>query len=407
MTIPSPDQGANALNAFEPWQLGPLVLRNRIIKAATNEGMARGGLVTDTLIDFHRRIAAGGAALSTLAYCAVSADGRTFDDQLWLRPQALDGLRRLTDAVHAEGGAVCAQITHGGAFNFLNELQEGRYPAAPSGGFNPPGAMVGRWFRRGMDAGDLERVARQFADAACLARDAGFDAVEIHMGHGYLLSQFLSPLYNKRRDVWGGDAAARARFPREVLARVLDAVGQDMAVLCKISMVEGHRRGASLEDKIIAAQVLEEAGAHMLVLSAGMNVEAPWTIFGNRLPVGAMTAAARGWMRGAAAVMALMQPRRAFEPLYLLPHARRVRASVSMPLAYLGGVTAGAHVATAMAEGFQAVAMGRALVHDAALVQAMAADPAARSGCIACNLCVKQMYSEAGTHCVHPSAAPL
>ncbi len=389
-----------SLSAFQPLQLGPIQLRNRFIKPATNEGMAPAGAVSDSLIEFHRRMAAGGVGMTTLAYCAVSADGRTFADQIQLNRETLAGLRKLTDAVHAQGAAACAQITHGGAFTFLPELLEHARPVSADGGLNPPGIMAGRWFKRGASESDLNHLCDQFVRGAELAREAGFDAVEIHLGHGYLLSQFLSPAYNHRRDAYGGDAAARMRFPRRVTERVLAAVGQDLAVLCKLSVVEGHRRGSRIEDVITFCQELESAGAHMAVLSAGMNVEAPWTIFGSPLPTRAMTAAARGIFKYLSAGMALRQPRKPFEPLYLLPYSQQIRQAVAMPLCYLGGVTAPAHVQRLCAAGFEAMALGRALIHQPDLITRWQHGDAAPSGCTACNLCVAEMYSPRGTHCL-------
>lgn len=270
-------------SAFDPIRIGPLSLRNRFIKSATNEGMARGGVPSRALVEHHRAIAAGGVGMTTVAYCAISADGRTFVDQVLLQPELLPHLRALTDAVHREGAAACAQVTHGGAFTFLPELSTPR-PMSASGGFNAVGAISGRYLRSAMTPDDMERVIQQFVAGARLAREAGFDAVEIHMGHGYLLSQFLSPAYNRRRDEYGGDASARARFPAQVLRRVLDAVGDDIAVTCKIGVTEGFKRGGTAEDAATIAQVLEREGAHLLVLSGGMNVEAPWAIFGSAMP---------------------------------------------------------------------------------------------------------------------------
>lgn len=387
-------------SAFEPCSIGPLKLRNRFIKSATNEGMAPAGRISDSLIEFHRRIAAGGVGMTTLAYCAISEDARTFVDQPRLDSQTLNGLRRLTDAVHNEGAAACAQITHGGAFNFLPELQEHPRPVSADGGFNPPGIMAGRWFKRAATGADIDRLCEEFAQAARSAREAGFDAVEIHLGHGYLLSQFLSPAYNHRQDEYGGDARRRARFPALVLERVLNAVGKDMAVLCKLSIVEGHARGNSITEVIEICRVLEQSGAHMLVLSAGMNVEAPWTIFGSPLPMRSMTAAARGVFKYLSALMALRQPRKPFEPLYLMPYSAQIREAVSLPLCYLGGVTAPSHVTRVCDQGFEAIAMGRALIHQPDLIRQWSDGVEQASGCTACNLCVAEMYSARGTHCV-------
>lgn len=385
--------------AFTPLQIGPLRLRNRFIKSATNEGMAKGGVPSKMLVEHHRRMAAGGAALTTVAYCAISADGRTFEDQVTLDEASIPHLRVLTDAVHAEGGAASAQITHGGAFTFVPKLST-RYPLSSSGGFNPPGVISGRMFKTAMTHADLERIVSEFVTAARRARAAGFDAVEIHMGHGYLLSQFISPIYNKRRDEFGGKtAAARARFPELVLRSVLDAVGKDLAVICKICVTEGVKGGATAEDAVEVARVLEAAGAHLIVLSGGMNVESPWTIFGSNMPKEATDVMENKIIRFATRMMKLWEPKVKFRELYFLEHSRKVRAAVKMPLAYLGGAKSLAGVEQAMNDGFEAVVMGRALIHDPQLVNKFQNGTATVSGCTACNICVAMMYTPAGTSC--------
>lgn len=387
-------------DAFAPWQLGPLTLRNRFIKSATNEGMAKGGVPSKALVEHHRSMAAGGAALTTVAYCAVTADGRTFEDQVLMDGASQPHLRVLTEAVHREGGAASAQLTHGGAFTFLPQLAT-KYPLSASGGFNPPGLMVGRWRKTEMNRTDMDAVAEAFVAAARRARSAGFDAVELHMGHGYLLSQFLAPAYNRRRDDYGGDAARRARFPVEVLSRVLEAVGRDLAVVCKLSVTEGHKRGASIEDVQETARRLEAAGAHLLVLSGGMNVEAPWAIFGSNMPASAVTDSIDNpLMRVAVRLSRLWEPKVAFRELYLHEHSRQIREAVQMPLAYLGGAKSLAGVRQVMADGFDAVVMGRALIHAPDLVNQFRDGRTTVSGCTACNQCVTSMYTAAGTHCV-------
>ncbi len=384
---------------FRPIRIGPLNLRNRFIKSATNEGMARGGVPSKALVAHHRAMAAGGAAMTTVAYCAVSPDGRTFVDQVTLDEASLPHLRVLTDAVHREGAAACAQLTHGGAFNFLPSLSTG-YPLSASGGFNAAGVISGRLFKTAMTPADLNRVAAEFVAAAKRAEACGFDAVELHMGHGYLLSQFLSPKYNHRRDGYGGDATLRARFPAQVLARVLDAVGNRLAVTCKIGVTEGFKGGATASDAVDVARVLERGGAHLLVLSGGMNVESPWTIFGSNMPAAAVEVMQNPVVKFATRLMRLWEPRVTFRPLYFLEHSRQVRKAVAMPLAYLGGATSLAGVEQLMQEGFDCVTMGRALLHDPQLVNRFADGSVLESGCTACNQCVPLMYSEGGTACV-------
>lgn len=386
-------------SAFAPLQIGPLKLRNRFIKSATNEGMAKGGVPSKALVEHHRRMAAGGAAMTTVAYCAISPDGRTFVDQVTLDEPSLPHLRALTDAVHREGGAACAQITHGGCFTFVP--QSAGKPISASGGFNPPGSISGQFLKRAMTEADLDRVAEEFVQAALRAERAGFDAVEIHMGHGYLLSQFISPSYNKRKDRWGGRTAAeRVRYPALVLRRVLDAVGTRMAVTCKLCVTEGFQGGAGAAEAVQVARALEREGAHLLVLSGGMNVEAPWAIFGSNMPREATDVIDNQLVRMATRLMKLWEPKVQFHELYLREHSLQVRAAVTMPVAYLGGAKSLAGVQQVMADGFEAVVMGRALIHDPDLVAKFEDGRATVSGCTACNHCVVSMYTPGGTQCV-------
>jgi 2,4-dienoyl-CoA reductase (NADPH2) len=252
-----------------------------------------------------------------------------------------------------------------------------------------------------MSAADIGRIAGEFATAAVIAREAGFDAVEIHMGHGYLLSQFLSPKYNRRRDRYGGDVPRRTLFPALVLRKVLDAVGRDVAVTCKLCSTEGFKGGATAEDAARVAQILEAEGAHLLVLSGGMNIESPWVMFGSPLPAEAVAPPNSLLMRLAARFLKASGPKSVeFREMYLLEHSRKVRAAVRMPLAYLGGAKSLAGVHEAMEEGFDCVAMGRALIHDPDLVNKYRAGAAMKSGCTACNRCIVMMYSPGGTSCV-------
>src|SRR3954464_5205508 len=221
--------------------LGPLPLRNRIIKSATFEGASPRGEVTDRLVEFHRQGGAGGVGVSPVAYCAVSPGGRVHRHCLVLDDDTALALRRVTDAVHAEGAAACAQIGHAGLVadarsNRRKSLAPSRRFSAPAKGIVPPGPPA-----------DLDRVRDDFARAAHNAVEAGFDAVEVHLGHGYLLSSFLSPKLNKRHDAYGGDLTARARFPREVLRDVRAAVGSDRAVTVKLNMTDGVPGGFWVE----------------------------------------------------------------------------------------------------------------------------------------------------------------
>jgi 2,4-dienoyl-CoA reductase (NADPH2) len=386
-------------SAFSAIAIGPLTLKNRFIKAATNEGMSAGGVPSKQLVKLHSALVAGGTALTTVAYCAVSSDGRTLPNQLILAPSSVPHFKALTDAVHQSGGLASAQITHGGCFTFIRERSTKR-PLSASGGFNKIGLMSGMFLKQAMNEADMQQVVRDFAQGARLARQAGFDAVEIHMGHGYLLSQFISPMYNKRRDQYGGSLENRLRFPRRVLRAVLDAVGTEMAVICKYSITEGVRAGNSAEDGAQIARMLEEEGAHLLVLSAGMNAESITTMFGSSFPKENRVQQKNKIIALAMAIQRRKEPTVEFRELYLLEHARKVRAAVTMPLAYLGGAKSLASIEKIMAEGFDLVAMGRVLLAENDYVNKLASGASRDSICTACNRCVAMMYTPGGTSCV-------
>ena len=388
-----------AASPFSPVSIGPLTLKNRFIKAATNEGMSAGGVPSKQLALLHGNLAGGGVALTTVAYCAVSRDGRTLPNQLILEPASLPHFKALTEAVHARGGLVSAQITHGGCFTFIRERSTKR-PLSASGGFNKIGMMSGMFLKQAMSESDMQQVVADFAQGARLARDAGFDAVEIHMGHGYLLSQFISPLYNKRRDQYGGSLENRLRFPRRVLRAVLEAVGQELAVICKYSITEGVRAGNSAEDGARIAQMLEAEGAHLLVLSAGMNAESITTMFGSSFPKENRVQQKNPVIALAMAIQRMTDPVVEFRELYLLEHARKVRAAVKMPLAYLGGAQSLNGIEQLMSEGFDLVAMGRALIAEPGYVNKLANGEGRSNLCTACNRCVAMMYTPGGTSCV-------
>lgn len=388
-----------AASPFSPVTIGPLTLKNRFLKAATNEGMSAGGVPSRQLALLHGDLAGGGVALTTVAYCAVSRDGRTLPNQLILEPASLPHFKALTDAVHARGGMASAQITHGGCFTFIRERSTQR-PLSSSGGFNKVGMMSGMFLKQAMNESDMQQVVKDFAQGARLARKAGFDAVEIHMGHGYLLSQFISPLYNKRRDQYGGSLENRLRFPRRVLRAVLDAVGQEMAVICKYSVTEGTRAGNSADDGARIARMLEEEGAHLLVLSAGMNAESITTMFGSSFPKENRVQQKNPVIALAMAIQRMTDPVVEFHELYLLEHARKVRAAVKMPLAYLGGAKSLSSIEQVMSEGFDMVAMGRALIAEPGYVNKLANGEGRNNRCTACNRCVAMMYTPGGTSCV-------
>ena len=386
--------------AFTPLTIGPLTLRNRFIKAATNEGMCKGGVISKGLAKFHERMAEGGAAMTTVAYCATSKDGQTFVDQAHLSPDTVADFKALTDAVHKHGAAAQAQITHAGSFTFLPKDFSSIKPISANGGFNKFGVMTGRYMKKKMDRGDMDAIADEFVQAAIHAKDAGFDAVEIHMGHGYLLAQFITPFYNTRKDAYGGSIQNRMKFPTEVLSKVLDAVGKDLAVTVKYSQTDGKDGGNTITEGIEIAKILQSTGAHMAQLSNGLNVESIDTMFGNPLPKSSVKPKNLIVRAGMMLQPKSKEPDKEFKQLYSMPPAEKIRAAVNMPLCYLGGTQTLDNVTKVMGNGFDAIGLGRALIFDPNLINALQSGSIRNSGCTACNQCVTLMYTPGGTACV-------
>jgi len=380
--------------AFTPFALGPLRLRNRIVKPATFEGMCPDGLVSDALVAHHREVAAGGAALTTVAYASVSPDGRSYATQIVTRPEAGPGLRRLADAVHREGAAVSLQVGHCGYFASPRVI--GGRPMGASRLFNTYGLA----FARPMDEADLARVVADFAGAARLARDSGLDAAEIHFGHGYLVSQFLSPFTNRRRDRWGGSLPNRARLAVEILRAARAAVGPDFPLLLKVNLRDGFPGGLELDESIEVARLLEAEGATALVLSCGFVSRTPLLMLRGEVPVARMAANQEAWHAriGLTLFGRLLVQAWPYEEAFLLEEARRMRAAVRLPLVLLGGLKSMPAIDRALEAGFDLVGMGRALLHDPALPRRLERGETTTSGCVPCNECIAEM-DRGGVRC--------
>jgi len=335
----------------------------------------------------------GGAGMTTVAYLAVAPEGRTTRRQIHWRPEALPGLRRLTAAVHATGAKVSAQIGHAGPV--ANSRSTGLPSLAPSARFNP----LAMRFDRAATRDDVRRVVDAHGRAAGFARDVGFDAVEVHLGHTYLAGSFLSPRINRRRDGYGGSLANRADFPRRILGTVKEAVGDDVAVIAKLNMADGVRGGFDLSESIPFALMLQADG-HLdaVELTGGSSLLNPMYLFRGDIPLSAMADAQPPLVRlGMKAFGRALFRRYPYEPLYFRDLALHFRRELSMPLILLGGVTDLDGMRTAMTDGFEYVAMARALLRQPDLVHRIERDHGARSLCTHCNLCVASIYT--GTHC--------
>lgn len=388
--------------AFKTKKLGSsqLYIKSLFIRSAAYEGMQKHGLPTEALSKHHVDMVKGGVGLTTVSYGAVSPEARTFHEQMYINPQSLKKLGQLAGQVHEAGGKVSMQLTHCGYFT-KNKLV--KRPYAPSRVLNAYGFLSGIIFSREMTRSDMDKVANDFANAALGLKQVGFDAVEIHLGHGYLLSQFLSPSTNKRKDEYGGSIENRSRFPLELVKLVMDKTGPGFPVLVKLNLNDGLKRGFSVQDCKFVAQKLEDLGCTAIILSGGFTSKTPFYLMRGKVPLLGM--ARNGENFAEKLTMAIFGPlivkKYAFEENFFLKQALEIRSAVKMPLVYLGGISSRAGIQEVLDAGFDFIAIARALIHDPNFLLKLRDGSIDRTACDRCNKCVVEMDRD-GVKCVLP-----
>ena len=387
------DKDLKESKLFTPYKLGPVTLRNRTIRSAAFESMGKDFGPTQKLKDYHVSVARGGIGMTTLAYASINRSGVSFNSQLWLRPEIVPALRDITDAIHAEGAAAGIQIGHCG--NMTHWSTAGCFPVSASNGFN----LYSPTFHRHLRRDEIVEMARDFGRAVETAHEAGFDSVEVHAGHGYLISQFLSPYTNHRRDEFGGSLANRMRFMDMCLEEVMQAAARcRMAVLVKHNMEDGFRGGIEIPESIEIAKRIESFGVDGIVLSSGFVSRAPMAVMRGRIPTKTMGYYMPWKMWPQKIVVSLfgqwMIKQYDFEECFFLENAKRFRRELKCPLAHVGGLVSRRGVERVLDEGFELVQMARALVNDPAFVNRMReGDINTRSGCDHKDYCIARMYS--------------
>ena len=373
---------------FTSSHIGPLRLRNRFIRSAAFEGMCPDGLPSPSLVEHHRSMAAGGVGLTTVAYASVSEGGRSFAHQLWMREHALPGLRQLTDAVHQHGAAASIQLGHCG--NMADQNVTGQRPLAPSAVFN----LFGLARPKAMSEEDIELLLQDFERSAALALKAGFDAVEIHAGHGYLISQFLSPHTNRRTDRWGGPLEGRARLIKQLIPRVKEATAGRLAVIVKMNLCDGFAGGMELDEAVALAPMLEQQGADALVLSGGFVSKCPMYIMRGEVPLKEMVASQELMTHkiGLALFGRFVVKAYPFEEAYFLQDALQIRQAVDLPLVLVGGMISLERMEQVLEQGFEFVALARALIREPDFVARLQRGEIRESLCKPCNKCMATMY---------------
>lgn len=378
---------------FTPCKIGPVELRNRTIRSAAFENMCQGNRPTQALFDYHTAVARGGIGMTTVAYAAVNRSGLSFDGQLWMREEIVPELRKLTDAIHKEGAKASIQLGHCG--NMTHKSTCGSIPVGASSGFNLYSPTIVRKMRED----EILQLVKDFGKAVCLAREAGFDCVEIHAGHGYLISQFLSPYTNHRHDKWGGSLDNRMRLMRMVIEEVMDKAGDDIAVIVKTNMYDGFKRGMQVDDCITVAKELERLGVHALVLTAGFVSRAPMTVMAGAMPLKTlayyMDMRRFWWLKiGVLLFGRLMMPTVPYKEAYFLDTAKIFRKNLSLPLIYVGGMISKDKMDEVLDNGFVAFQMARSLINDTDFVNKLMSGEVQKSGCGHSNYCIGRMYSK-------------
>lgn len=386
---------------FTEYQLGPITLRNRFIRSAAFENMCTSNTPSQMLEDYHVSVARGGVGMTTVAYCAVDLSGVSFDGQLYVREEALPGLKKLTDAVHAQGAKVSIQLGHCGNMTHIATCH--CLPVSASTGFN----LYSPTIHRRLKVDEIHRLVKKFGEAVDFCREAGFDCVEIHAGHAYLISQFLAPRTNHRHDQYGGSFENRCRFLNEILDEVMLHAKDDMAVVVKTNMWDDCWRGVTFEEGIQIAKEIAKHHVHGIILSGGTVSASPMTILSGAMPIKAlahyMPMKTMWWLKAALLCGGgkMMIPAVPFKELYFMENAKKFQAALKddpnmkdTTLIYVGGVQSGDNCYQIMDEGFELFQLAHVLIKDPDFVNHVQENEHYHAGCGRSNYCIGRMYTK-------------
>ena len=358
---------------FDTIEIKGTVLKNRSVRSATWTGMAKAdGQCTDTLISFMNQLARGEVGLIITGFAYVLKNGQALTGQLGIHEdRMIPALVKLTKRIHRSGGKCCMQIVHAGAQTILRETNE-RPVWGPSA---VPNAVFGKT-PKAMSQKEIMMTVQAFGRAAARVKKAGFDAVQIHGAHGYLVNQFLSPATNKRTDKYGGTIDNRSRFLFQVYRSVRKAVGKDFPVFIKLSSKDFVRGGLSAKDALFVAKNLEKLGIDAIEVSGGT-------------PSSGEQGPARGKIR------------KASDEAYFQNLAKRMKKEVQIPVILVGGIRS-FKVANGLIESgiSDMISLSRPLIREPGLIKRWKQGNRKKATCISCNGCFKAGLSREGLHCV-------
>jgi 2,4-dienoyl-CoA reductase-like NADH-dependent reductase (Old Yellow Enzyme family) len=356
---------------FEPGEINGMQLENRFVRSATWEGLAADdGSCTPKLISLMADLARGGVGLIISSHSYVQKIGHTSFRQIGIHnDDMIPGLQKMTAAVHDQRGKIVCQLAHAGFF--ANPKLSGQTPMAPS---SVEGIAEGP--RKEMTQEDIDGVIEAFADAASRAKRAGFDGVQIHGAHGYLLSQFISPMFNHRTDEYGGSIENRARLPLAVLQTIRETVGADYPVLIKINCKEFVDEGIQPVEFVQVGKMLADAGIDAIEVSGGLPTSP--TVKASQLGIN-----------------------KEEKEAYFQEEARALRKQTDVTLILVGGNRSFHVVERQVAEGVaDYISMSRPLIREPHLINRWKAGDLTKSACVSDNLCFQPAMEGKGVYCV-------
>ncbi len=374
---------------FTPVEINGMHLKNRLVKSATYEAMAaEDGSVTDQLIDMYTSLAKGGVGLIITGYAYIQENGHCMPLQTAVfSDDNIPGLQKLADAVHEEGGAIALQIAHSGRQTF-SALIGGQTPMAPSAIEEDPFFHIEP---RAMTTEEISETIDAFGAAAFRCKEAGFDAVQLHGTHGYLIAQFLSPFTNRRTDEWGGNTDNRMRFVKEVVKKVRAAVGPDYPVLIKISVEEGVDNGMTLDESCIIAKGLADEGVDAIEVSGGIVADTAFVMSRGDVPIDQLTGGLEGDAKTQTEqVLHSIADSVKMEEAYWSGHAEKIKGVVgNVPVMVVGGMKYPQTMETIVQEKkADFISLARSLVKEPALPKEMAEGRKSPVKCGYCNRCL-------------------
>lgn len=377
-------------NLFEESAIRSMVMKNRIIKSATSENMAElNGNPTEETVRFYERLAKGGVGLIITGLAYVNPDGQVFPRQSGIHnDDTISAWGNVVQAVHRHGAKIAIQLAHSGR-QVDPKMFKGRTPISPSASFN----LAYLSFSRSMNTDEIERTVENFGKSAGRAKEAGFDAVQIHAAHGYLISQFLSPLTNRRKDKWGGDFERRFKFLEEVYKSVRKAVGEDFPVLCKLNVADFAFGGINEKESMEIAKKLASLGVDALEMSGGTTAESPLDMCKGDAPLDILRKEYSAPLVMCMKVyFALQRKRTKFREAYWLPYVEKLKPMVDIPIILLGGIRRRSHAQQIIEEGrADFISLARPLIREPDLANKWRNGEQESATCVSCNRCLLEL----------------